>query len=189
MRKIIISLHISLDGFAGGPNGEMDWIRVDDEMFDLVGEFTADADAVLYGRITWQMMDGYWPKAAEQPSASKHDRVHSAWYNKVNKIVLSRSYHGLTTDKTTFLGDNIVEEIKKIKEEPGKNILIFGSPSAAQILMENNLIDEYWLFINPVLLGKGIPVFPAAGKRIDLQQISSKTFPCGVTGIHYSVSR
>jgi dihydrofolate reductase len=189
MRKIIITLHISLDGFAGGPNGEMDWIRLDDEMFDLVGAFTEESDTAIYGRITWQMMDNYWPNAANQPNATKHDKEHSAWYNRVKKIVLSRSYHGLTTDKTTFLGDNVIEEITKLKEEPGKNILIFGSPTAANTLMAHNLIDEYWLFINPVLLGMGIPVFPTFNKRVDLKQISSKAFPCGVTGIHYAVSQ
>jgi dihydrofolate reductase len=108
------------DGFAGGPNGEMDWIRLDDEMFDLVGAFTEESDTAIYGRITWQMMDNYWPTAANQPNATKHDREHSAWYNRVKKIVLSKSYHGLTTDKTTFLGDNVIEEITKLKEEPVK---------------------------------------------------------------------
>jgi dihydrofolate reductase len=167
---------------------EMDWIKVDSEMFDLVGQYTAEADTALYGRITWQMMNAYWPTAADQPNATKHDIQHSKWYNEVSKIVLSKSLDGTKTDKTTFIGNNIAAEIKSLKDNPGKNILIFGSPSAAHLLMEHNLIDEYWFFINPIVLGNGIPVFPASDKRIDLQQISSRAFPCGVTGIHYSVN-
>jgi len=188
MRKIIISLHMSLDGFAGGPKGEMDWIKFDNELFDLVGQFTSEADMALYGRITWEMMNSYWPTAADLPNATKHDVEHSHWYNEVNKIVLSKSLDGTTTDKTRFIGNNVAEEIKNIKEVQGKNIMIFGSLSAVHTLMEHNLIDEYWMFINPIVLGKGIPVFIASDKRTELQQISSQTFPCGVTGIHYSVN-
>ncbi len=158
MRNIIVSMHVSLDGFVAGTEGEMDWIQLDDEMFDLVGTLTDHADTALYGRITFQMMDGYWPNAADQPNATKHDIEHSRWYNSVNKIVISQSMKGFNPDKVSFIGDNIPEEIKKQKTLPGSNILIFGSPSACHLLMEHNLIDEYWLFVNPVSLGKGIPL-------------------------------
>ena len=89
MRKIILSQHASLDGFVAGPNGEMDWILLDDEMFDLVGSFTDAADTGLYGRVTYELMDNYWPDAGNKPNASKHDIQHSTWYNNVQKIVVS----------------------------------------------------------------------------------------------------
>ena len=186
MRRIILSLHTTLDGFVAGPNGEMDWINLDDEMFDLVGKFTADADTALYGRVTWEMMDNYWPTAADQPNATKHDIEHSTWYNSVQKIVFSRTIKE-EKEKTTFLAENIPAEIEKLKSRPGKNILIFGSPSAAHLLMEHNLIDDYWLFINPIILGEGIPVFANINDRIPLKLESSRTFACGVVGSHYSV--
>lgn len=186
MRKIILSLHTTLDGFVAGPNGEMDWIKLDDEMFDLIGGFTDNADTALYGRITWEMMESYWPTAAEKPNATKHDIEHSKWYNNTQKVVLSRTVKGYK-NKTIFLADNIPTEIENLKNQPGKNILIFGSPSAAHTLMEHNLIDEYWLFINPVLLGKGIPVFAKIITRIGLQLVTSKTFANGVIGLHYIV--
>ena len=187
MRKIILSLHTSLDGFAAGPNGEMDWIKFDDEMFRLVGKFTAEADTALYGRVTYQMMDSYWPSAAKQPNASEHDVEHSNWYNSVDKIVLSKTMKGSPANKTTFLDGNIKAEIERIKALPGKNIMIFGSPTASHTLMEHNLIDEYWLFVNPIILGEGIPVFSKIKDKIELKPIATKEFSCGVTGLNYAL--
>jgi dihydrofolate reductase len=189
MRKIVISLHTSLDGFVGGPNGEMDWIKIDDEIFDLVGEFTNEADTALYGRVTYEMMQSYWPTAADRPNASKHDIEHSAWYNRVQKVVISKSMKGQNIDKTTIISDNVAEEIQKIKNAEGGNIMIFGSPSAAHTLMEHNLIDEYWLFVNPVLLGQGIPVFSKIKNRIGLEFVRVVKFACGVTGLNYRVKK
>lgn len=187
MRKIVISLHTTLDGFVAGPNGEMDWIKFDDALFDLVGKFTNEADTALYGRVTYEMMQGYWPTAADQPNATKHDIEHSSWYNRVEKVVISKTMKGQQIDKTTIVSDNITEEIQKIKNGEGGNIMIFGSPSAAHTLMEHNLIDEYWLFVNPVLLGEGIPVFPKIKNRVDLELVNVVRFEYGVTGLNYRV--
>jgi dihydrofolate reductase len=189
MRKLILSLHTTLDGFVGGPNGEMDWIKLDAELFDLVGKFTNEADAALYGRVTYQMMESYWPTAADQPNASKHDIEHSTWYKKVEKVVLSRTMKEGEANKTTVIHDNVAAEVQKLKNQPGKNILIFGSPSAAHALMAHNLIDEYWLFVNPILLGQGIPVFADITNRIDLKLDTTKTFACGVVALHYTLAK
>jgi dihydrofolate reductase len=187
MRKIIISLHTTLDGFVAGPNGEMDWIKFDDELFDVVGKVTNEADTALYGRVTYEMMASYWPGAADLPGASKHDIEHSQWYNSVHKVVISRTLTGDQAYKTTFIGHNVPGEIAKIKNQPGKNILIFGSPAIVHVLMEHSLIDEYWLFINPVILGKGIPLFIEMNHKAALKLVTSKTFPCGVIGLNYTV--
>jgi dihydrofolate reductase len=187
MRKIVLSMHVSLDGFVAGLKGEMDWIKLDDEMFDLVGGFTNEADTALYGRVTWEMMDDYWPTAADKPNASKHDIEHSQWYNKVDKLVLTKTMRGKKADKVKFISDNIFSEINSFKQAPGKNVMIFGSPTAAHSLMEYSLIDEYWLFVNPILLGQGIPLFANIKKRIDLKPLETKVFHCGVTALHYAV--
>lgn len=189
MRKLILSLHTSLDGYVAGPDGEMDWIKFDDEMFNLVGKMTDEADTALYGRITYQMMEHYWPTAADKPNATKHEIEHSQWYNKVNKIVLSRTMHRNGSNKTTFISDNIFNEISRLKDQAGKHILIFGSPTAAHSLMEHNLIDDYWLFINPVLLGQGIPLFARIKDKINLKLLTTKAFPCGVTALNYTVDK
>ena len=187
MRKIILSLHTTVDGFVAGPNGEMDWIKLDDEMFDMVGKFTDEADTALYGRITYQMMENYWPTAADKPNPTKHDIEHSQWYNKVNKVVLSRTLNSSESNKTTFINDNVFSEISRLKHQSGKNILIFGSPTAAHSLMEYRLIDEYWLFVNPILLGGGIPMFARITEKINLKPLLTRVFPCGVTALHYIV--
>src|SRR6185503_10160920 len=93
-RKIVLFLHVSLDGFTTGPKGEFDWILVDQEMFDYAGARTNESDKALYGRKTFEMMEGYWPTAAQQPNATKHDIEHGAWYNQVHKVVLSRTLKG-----------------------------------------------------------------------------------------------
>jgi len=187
MRKIILSMHVSLDGFVAGPNGEMDWIKLDNEMFDLVGGFTREADTALYGRVTWEMMDKYWPTAADEPNASKHDVEHSRWYNSVDKLVLSKTMLGKKADKVKFISDDVFSEINSFKQAPGKNVMIFGSPTAGHSLMEYNLIDEYWLFVNPILLGQGIPLFANIKTRINLKPLETKVFSCGVTALHYAV--
>ena len=84
-------MHVSLDGYVSGPNGELSWAKVDEELFAHVGKRISKGDTALYGRVTYQMMEGYWPTAADEPNASRHDIEHSAWYKKVQKVVLSKS--------------------------------------------------------------------------------------------------
>src|SRR6478672_384823 len=114
MRKIISFMHISLDGFVAGPNGEMDWIKVDEELFDHVGKRIGEGDTALYGRVTYQMMENYWPTAADKPNASKHDIQHSAWYKKTHKLVLSKTLREETLNNTTIIRDNIPGRINEI---------------------------------------------------------------------------
>ncbi len=188
MRKIIVSEHVTLDGFVAGTNGEMDWIQLDDEMFKMVNEFTITADTALYGRITYEMMEAYWPTAGDSPNATKHDTEHSGWYNKSEKVVLSKTIKD-EKEKTTFINENAATEIEKIKKSDGRNILVFGSPSVVHLLMKHNLVDEYWLFVNPVLLGEGIPMFTNTLNKTSLKLVTSKVFDYGVTALNYSVVR
>ncbi|HEY2721262.1 MAG TPA: dihydrofolate reductase family protein [Chitinophagaceae bacterium] len=184
MRKIVSFMHLTVDGYAAGPDGEMDWIHVDDEIFDFAGDQTDHADTALYGRRTFEMMDAYWPTAADEPSARKHDIQHSDWYNKVEKIVLSHTKKD-STKNTRFISDRVVEEITALKQKPGKNILMFGSPGTVQSLVQLKLVDEFWLFINPIILGKGISYWPSLTNSTKLKLISSQTFSSGVVCVHY----
>jgi dihydrofolate reductase len=179
-------MHISLDGFCAGPNGEMDWIKVDEEIFDYIGDQIDRSDTGLYGRVTYEMMESYWPTAAGKPGATKHDIQHSNWYNSANKIVLSKSMKE-SKAKTKVLGDNIAAHINNFKKEVGTDIVMFGSPSAAHTLMQHNLIDEYWINVNPIVLGKGIPFFNVKEKS-ELTLLTAKTFSSGVVGLHYKIN-
>ncbi len=185
MRKLVSFMHVSLDGFVAGPNGEMDWIKVDEEIFEYAGDRTNLADTALYGRMTYDMMDAYWPTAADQPDASKHDIEHSTWYMKVEKVVLSRSMKGKILPKTLIVSDNIAEEVNRLKTAIGEEIIIFGSPSATNYLTQENLVDEFWIFVNPILLGQGIPFFKNLKQKTKLKLIKSHAFTSGVVCLHY----
>ncbi|WP_243348566.1 dihydrofolate reductase family protein [Parabacteroides sp. FAFU027] len=189
MRKIISFMHMSLDGFVAGPNGEMDWIKVDEEIFDFVGKRISESDTALYGRVTYQMMENYWPTAADKPAATKHDIEHSKWYNKAHKVVLSKTLKEAGLTNTTIISDNLADRISEIKQMAGNEILLFGSPTATHFLMQLNLIDGFWLFVNPIILGQGIPLFVDIKDKIKLNLLSSRPFSCGVTELNYTVDR
>jgi len=185
MKNVILFVHTSLDGYVAGLQGEMDWIVVDNEIFDFVTRLTDEADMALYGRVTYEMMEGYWPTAGEQPNASKHDIEHAKWYNHVAKIVLSKTMVGKQVANTQIISDHLVDEINRLKQGKGKNILVFGSPGASHALMAEGLVDGYWLFMNPILLGQGVPVFKNIKDRDVLTLIESHTFSSGVIALHY----
>ncbi|MDO3644938.1 dihydrofolate reductase family protein [Mucilaginibacter sp. L3T2-6] len=189
MRKIISFMHISLDGFVAGPNGEMNWIKVDEELFDHVGKRISETDTALYGRVTYDMMQSYWPEAGNKPGASKHDIEHSQWYNQANKIVLSKTMKGEELPNTTIISDNLSDRLNEIKQQPGSEIALFGSPTATHALMQQNLIDGYWLFVNPVILGEGIPLFANIKDKTKLKLLATRQFTNGVTELSYIIDR
>ena len=189
MRKIISFMHMSLDGFVAGLNGEMDWIKVDEEIFDYVGKRISKGDTAFYGRVTYQMMEDYWPTAGNKPTATRHDIEHSKWYNKVHKVVLSKTIKDESLINTTIISDNLSDSINEIKKPGDKDILLFGSPTATHSLIQLNLIDGYWLFVNPIILGRGIPLFADIKDKIKLKLLTTRQFTCGVTELNYIVDR
>lgn len=185
-------MHVSLDGFVSGPNGEMDWIKVDQEIFDYVGKRISQGDTSMYGRITYEMMENYWPTAGDKPNASRHDIEHSKWYSKVHKIVLSKSMKDVLLPNTTIVFDNLPDRINAIKQsssENNKEILLFGSPRATHSLMQLNFIDGYWLFVNPIILGRGIPLFADIKDKTKLKLLNTHQFNCGVIELNYEVEK
>ncbi|MGN6615654.1 MAG: dihydrofolate reductase family protein [Ilyomonas sp.] len=191
MRKIVSFMHLSLDGFVAGPNGEMDWIKVDEEIFDYIGKRISETDTALYGRVTYQMMEGYWPTAGDQPNASKHDIEHTKWYKNAQKIVLSKTIKDADLTNTKIISDNLPDKINEIKYSNGdsKEILLFGSPTATHSLIQLNLIDGYWLFVNPIILGRGIPLFADIKDKIKLNLVTTRQFTSGVTELNYMVDK
>ncbi len=139
MRTLVSFMHVSLDGFVAGPNGEMDWIKVDDEIFDYAGDRTDKSDTALYGRVTWEMMEAYWPTAADGPNPSKHAIHHSAWYKKVDKVVLSNSMKGTQLPNTIIIGDDVEHRIKALKQQAGtRDHYIRKSPG-------NAIVNAIWI--------------------------------------------
>ena len=192
MRKIVSFVHVSLDGFvastAKGPAG-LGWISISADLFEYVEQRIEQTDTALYGRTTFEMMESYWPTAADKPDASPHDRNHSRWYKTARKVVLSKTLQEKNHVNTQIISSNLSDEINKLKHGAGSEILIFGSPSATHALMAENLIDEYWLFVNPILLGQGIPLFKDIKDKTALMLVNSKIFPSGVACLQYEVKR
>ena len=182
-------MHSSLDGFVAGPKGEMNWITLNHEIFSYVGKRIALGDTSLYGRVTFEMMENYWPTAADKPNASEHDIEHSRWYAQVHKVVISQSMKGQTLPRTTIVGDQLEAQIQQLRQEEGPEILLFGSPSATHSLIELDLIDGYWLLVNPVILGKGIPLFEGIQEKTNLKLLSAEVLAGGVTALDYEVVR
>jgi len=178
-------MHVSLDGFVAGPNGEIDWIFLDDEMFEDVHDLVSKADTALFGRVTYHIMEDYWPTAANRPGATKHDREHSSWLSLASKIVFSRTLKKVNWHYTRIVNGRVSEEIAELKKQPGKNLILFASPGLASTFMNLNLIDEYWFNVNPILLGEGIPLFKNLSDMRTLKLLDSKTYKQGVVNLHY----
>lgn len=189
MRKVVLFMHISLDGFAAGPNGELDWISYDEELEKYAEEVVRTVGAPLYGRVTYQMMESYWPTVLTNPAATRHEIEHAHWVENIPKIVFSKTLEKVEWNNTTLIKDNIAVEISKLKQQPGKDLVIFGSPGLAHTLMRLDLIDEYRLTVNPVILGSGMPVFKDLKDRGELKLLNTKTFGSGVIALHYETKR
>ncbi|MBS1773798.1 MAG: dihydrofolate reductase [Bacteroidetes bacterium] len=185
MNNLIISMHVTLDGYVAGTGGEMDWVKLDGELFDYVGGITNNAATALYGRRTFEMMNSYWPEAGKEADASKHDKEHSEWYNRVDKLVLSNTMQGKDRNKVKFIDNNSLNEITAAKQKG--NIVVFGSPSAIHTLFSQGMIDEMYLFVNPVLLGAGISLYEGINERMLWKLQETKRFDgCGVVSLHYT---
>ncbi len=187
MKKITLFVHCSLDGIAVSPDRGLDWIYIDDVIFEFAGNMTAASDVALYGRKTYEIMEAYWPTAADQPNASRHDREHAAWYKSVHKVVMSRSLQGHHAPDIQVIGQDLPREINALKQLPGSgNILMLGSPTASHALADLGMIDDYWLFVNSVVLSEGIPVFRYGAGRKRLHFVESHPYTGGVVALHYT---
>ena len=189
MGNLVSFMHVSLDGFVAGPGGEMDWIHIDEGIFDYIAERVGATDCALYGRKTYQMMEGYWPTAASQPNATKHDIEHAKWYMGATKVVLSKTMNEAQPGHAQVISQNLNDEVTRLKHSTDKEILVFGSPTATHALMAAELIDGYWLFVNPVLLGQGIPLFKGINHKTELTLVASHVFPSGVVCLDYQQNR
>jgi dihydrofolate reductase len=185
MRKVALFMHLSLDGYAAGPNGELDWIPYDEDLQKYAAELVDKTGSPLYGRVTYQLMESYWPTVLTDPSSGQHDIEHAQWLDNATKVVFSKTLQVVTWKNTILIKDNIAEAITKFKQQPGKDLVIFGSPSLAQTLIQLDLIDEYWFTVSPVILGNGIPLFKNISDRIGLKLVKAKTFNSGVIALSY----
>lgn len=187
MRKIILIAHSSLDGFVARVDGSFEGFPVDDENLAFVCSLTNAADAALFGRVSFQLLDKYWPKAYSIPDNSKPQIDFSNWYNKAEKIVVSKTCKDKPSGNYIFIEHDMEAGIAALQQLPGRDILLFGSPTLASALLKAQLIDSCWIFVNPVFFGQGIPLFRGTVEFTRLELLSIHPFRNGETAMHYNV--
>jgi len=186
MRKLVLLAHTSLDGFVAGAQGELDDFDASEENLQFVCSLTEKADSALFGRTSYELLNNYWPSAKDLAGATKGMVTYSNWYNSAKKIVISKKMTQKNLENTIIISNDVTNEISNIKNLTGKDILIFGSPAVSQLLMQENLIDDYWIFVNPIIFGHGIPLFKDINVKIKLKLVATKQFSNGEFGLNYS---
>ncbi|WP_341835671.1 dihydrofolate reductase family protein [Chitinophaga pollutisoli] len=186
MRKLVLFAHMSLDGFAGDKNGGLGFLTYDQELQQYAEELVKTVGASVYGKNTYHLMAGYWPTVLNDPKAGGHSLAHAKWVHEIPKVVFSTTLPSADWHNTTLIKGNIVDEVNKLKHQPGKDLVIFGSPGLAKSLMGLGLIDAYKLTLHPVILGEGISLFDSQTQLNNLKLLSSKTLASGVVTLHYA---
>ena len=176
MRKVIMWDMVSVDGFFEAPGHDIDWFVFEDELAAYIGETQLEAGTLLFGRVTYEMMAAYWP-SAEGDIAT--------FMNGIEKFVFSKTLASADWNNTTLVSGDAVAEVERLKERGGGSIFIFGSADFAATLTARGLVDEYRLGINPVLLGKGTPLFQDIPERTKLDLTQVRPLKSGVVILHY----
>jgi dihydrofolate reductase len=178
MRKLIVFNNVSLDGYFAGENGDISWAHSgndDAEWNAFVAENASGGGQLLFGRITYELMAGYWPT----PQAIKNDPVVAEGMNSMPKVVFSRTLEKASWNNTKLVKSDIASEIRKMKKEPGEGMAILGSGSIVSQLAQEGLIDEFRIVVNPVVLGKGKTMFDGISEKLNLKLTKSRTFSNG----------
>jgi dihydrofolate reductase len=192
MRKVIASTFVTLDGLMVGPNEEMDWVldNLDGEMENDIADQLKSVDAILLGRVTYQIMANYWPTATAagtsvQRSQGVEDPIITDRMNNLPKIVFSKTLQKVEWNNSRLVKENIADEVSKMKQQPGKDLVLFAGADIASTFIQLDLIDEYRIIVNPVVLGSGKPLFKDINNRLNLKLLKTKTFSCGNVILYY----
>ena len=185
MRKVVFFNLISLDGYFEGPGRDINWHHVDEEFNEFAIQQTGEFGALLFGRVTYELMAGYWPTEA----ANRDDPEIARLMNSLPKIVFSNTLDNAEWENTKLVRDNIVEEVTKLKEQPGKDIAIFGSSDLAVTFIDLGLIDELRIMVNPVVLGGGKPILQGIKSKLEMKLLKVKTFQSGNVLLYYELRK
>jgi dihydrofolate reductase len=183
MRKLIAAINMTLDGFCDHTS-----MIADDEIHEHYNELLRNTGTLIYGRITYQLMENYWPTIVKEPTGNKPTDEFAVLIDNISKIVYSRTLKHVDWKNSELKKEIIKEEILELKKQPGKNILV-GSPSLISALAQLGVVDEYQLAIQPTIIGTGLPLFKNIKDRIDLKLVQTKIFGCGVTTLYYEPAK
>jgi dihydrofolate reductase len=186
MRKLIAAMNMTLDGFC---NHEA--MIADEEIHQHYNELLSNADILIYGRITYQLMESYWPLVVKNPTGNKPMDKFAVLIDNISKIVYSRTLQHVDWKNTTLKKEVIQEEILELKQSRngGSKNIVVGSPGLIVALTQLDLIDEYQLGVQPTVLGSGLPLFKNIRDRIDLKLLKTKTFGCGAVMLYYEPTK
>jgi dihydrofolate reductase len=182
MRRLVYSMTVSLDGFIAGPHGEIDWSAPDEELHRFHGREVAELDAHLCGRRLYEVMS-VWDTEEASRLQPEYVREFAPIWRSVPKVVFSTTLEDVGPN-ASLLQTGLAEEVLRLKEEPGKDLAV-GGAGLASGLIERGLIDEFRLFVSPVLLGGGTPYFPGLGERVELELLETRTFASRVVYLRY----
>ena len=174
---------MTLDGFC-----DHTAMSADDEIHQHYNELLSNAGTLIYGRITYQLMESYWPSVVKNPTGNKPIDEFAVLIDNISKIVYSRTLESVDWKNTELKKEVIKEEILELKQQAGKDILV-GSPSLIVALTQLGLVDEYQLGVQPIVLGSGLPLFKDIKDRIDLKLLKTKTFGCGAVFLYYEPTK
>ena len=183
MRKVIYAMSVSLNGFIEATNGDLSWSFPDEELHKHFNDQETMIDTHLYGRRLYENMAAYWPTADENPSAPEYELEYARIWKSKPKIVFSKTLDRVGWNSRLVRG-NIADEVNKLKVQPGGYMNVAGA-EIASTFMQLGLIDEYWLYAHPVVLGSGKPMFPHLCDKINLQLVETRTFGSGVVLLRY----
>jgi dihydrofolate reductase len=194
VRKVILFIVVSLDGFVGGPNGELDWEVRDEEVNrSLIGDLLSTVDTMLLGRVLYQGFQQAWPAMASNPSSPKELVDFAHWIEDTPKIVFSKTLEKTDWQNSRLVSvktdDDVAKEVVRLKEQPGGDMVVFGGARFAQTLSRLGLIDEYRLKLQPVALGTGLPLFEDVSGRAALRLVKSQVFKSGVVALCYQPAK
>lgn len=183
MRKLIAAINMTLDGYCDHTAG-----IADDELHRHYTELLRNAGVVLYGRITYQLMEGYWPSVVENPTGNKALDEFAVAIEDISKVVFSSTLDKVEWKNARLAKEGLKEEVSALKRQPGKDILV-GSPGLIAASTELGLIDEYQLCVHPVVIGKGLPLFKNVNDKVVLKLLRTKAFSAGQITLYYEAIR
>jgi dihydrofolate reductase len=186
MGKVVYSMSVSLDGFVETPSRSLDWVQVDDELHTFFNDEAREASAFLYGRRLYELMTDYWPTAENDPSATPAMLEFARIWKHKPKVVFSRRLERVHWN-SRLVREDPAGEVARLKGQPGFDMSV-GGPTIAATLMRAGLIDEYRVFVHPVILGAGTPFFPALDDRIGAKLVETQTFSSGVVYLRYEAA-
>lgn len=187
MRKVVVHMMLSLDGFFEGPDHDLGWHRVDEELHAHFNEQLAGNSAFLEGRVTYELMESYWPTADQDPDAPPVMREFAGIWRSVPKVVFSRTLHQVGPN-ASLRAEVDPDEIRALKAQPGGDMTV-GGADLAGAFRRLGLVDEYRLYVNPVVVGRGRRLFETADAPTDLELVETRPFGNGVVLLRHAVRR